>query len=50
MTVYTTDFNGAIYNIYDVNQNINVVNKLDENTSFKFYYNNMIYVLESEGQ
>lgn len=41
--IYTTDFNGAMFNIYDVNKQIKVLKKYKNNYS-TVLYNDMIYV------
>lgn len=47
--VYTSDFNGAVYNLYDLNKNIHIIgdsNQLSKDN--KPYYKNMLYVAFEE--
>ena len=47
LLLYTTDFNGAMFNIYDINKNIKILLTLDDaKKESKLYYNNMIEIIE----
>ena len=47
LKVFTTDFNGAVYNIYDINNNICVLKKInEEENNIEYHYNNMIQLVK----
>ena len=48
--VYTTDFNGAVYNLQDVNKDIKTINKIEEKDNVITTYNNMLKLIpENKG-